>query len=378
VAVAIITRARFAGAIVVVLGVVALAAWLQVRAGARAVSVRRVFQDRAFVGDVVAITVEVVNASRWPQPAVHMRDAKPTDLVAVPRAAPDAVLSIPGRGTAVFEYRLIPGRRGYHRLGPATVSVTDALRLESRAATAPPDDRLIVYPEIISMDALGLPARGPVADLASPRALLEDAARFSNLRPYVLGEDARKIHWPASARTGSIIARQPETAQSRDTIICLDLGRPSYAAGWQGSVELSIVAGASIAHHVVVRDDLEVGLNVHGYDLASRAPAVGVPVGRGLGHLMVILETLARVASVPEAGFGAVIDEALHDAPFGSTVLAVTGRLDGDLLGRLHLARRRGHAAAVVVVGDRTVRAGRFDGVPVFSVPERAAMGAIR
>ena len=377
VAVALVTRARFAAALVLVLGLVALATWFQMRAAERSVTIGRSYEDRAFIGDVVEVSVRVANASRWPQASIHIRDATPTHLVAVSGAAPNAVVSVSGRGESAFTYEVVARRRGYHRLGPASMTASDVLRLESRAVPPPPDDRLIVYPEILAIEALGLPARGPVAELAAPGALLEDAARFSNLRPYVFGEDARKIHWPATARTGSVMARQPETAQSRDTIVCLDLGRSAYRSGWQSNVELAVTAAASVAHHVVVRDELSVGLYCHGVDPSRRGPMAGIPAGAGVSHLMVILESLARIGSVAEGEFATVLESAFHHAPFGSTIVTITGRADDDLIDVLHRARRRGHEAAIIVVGDRSARRERVSGVPVFPVPDRAAVGAL-
>ena len=127
--------------------------------------------------------------------------------------------------TRTVEYRLQGSRRGYHRVGPATVEVGDWI---GAFRTSLPDIAgrpIIVYPKILPLSSATLPARAPYASLRQPMSLQRDTNRIIGVREYQPGDPLRSIHWPASASTGTTLVKQYEPADARDLILTVDLGR---------------------------------------------------------------------------------------------------------------------------------------------------------
>jgi uncharacterized protein (DUF58 family) len=60
---------------------------------------------------------------------------------------------------------------------------------------------LVVYPRVVPVTALGLPARQPIGERRTRSWLFEDPSRLVGVREHRPGDSLRRIHWAASART---------------------------------------------------------------------------------------------------------------------------------------------------------------------------------
>ena len=114
--------------------------------------------------------------------------------------------------------------RGVHVLPAATVVLEDSLGLTAVAVGGTGAARCKVLPRLRPVGGLSaLSSCSPRADdvvLPRPRAR-ED---LFDLRPFVRGDDARRIHWRQSVRAGEWIVRTPECdpTQSRRVDVVLD------------------------------------------------------------------------------------------------------------------------------------------------------------
>jgi uncharacterized protein (DUF58 family) len=127
---------------------------------------------------------------------------------------------------AVMDHRLPVLRRGVHLLGDSELRVTDVfglLRLRIRIATT---DRVIGLPvleplapaqaRLVGIDRRGTGAAG---DMGSG-----DLGVIP--RPYTSGDDVRRVHWRASARTGRLMTREEEPSPSVSAVLVLDTRDP--------------------------------------------------------------------------------------------------------------------------------------------------------
>jgi uncharacterized protein (DUF58 family) len=226
----------------------------------------------------------------------------------------------------------------------------DPFGLVQRRLAEPEPAELLVYPRVVALDRLGLPAHSALALLAAPHRLLEDPSRIRGIRDYQPTDSPRRIHWTASARLGRLSVKQYQPAFARDTLLCLDLSPAGYEGPGDTGIEMAIVVAASLAVHIAERERLAVGLATR---VREGGPgeyrSVLLPPAEGLAHAATILEALARARPVSAGGLAAVLDEQRDTVRWGTTVVGITGSLSPELADALVTIKARGHPTSCIV-----------------------------
>lgn len=327
-----------------------LAARYVPRVALRRVEVERNFPVRLFHGETAEVALSLKNRGRLPLPWLWLVDSLPFDLA--PRSARWATSLRPGE-RRTFRFPLHATRRGIYRLGPATLVTGDLFGWQPAQRAESQSERLVVYPKIVPLARLGLPARAPFPELRTPRPLHEDPNRVIGTRPYASGDSARRIHWTASAHQGSLLVRQLQHGIGRDTMVLLDLTRDGLGTSRAHTVELAVTAAASVLYHILAVERLPAGL---------RIPGVSVPPSSHQNHLMVMLELLAGAAITNTEP--PVSDTA--GLPYGASIVVIAGLLSPRWQSSLEILRHGNWRPSVLLVGDGQPI--RVNGVPIWSV----------
>jgi uncharacterized protein (DUF58 family) len=291
---------------------------------------------RLFHGERSQLSVELTNPTRLPVPYLSMTHSVPFDLT--PRSFRWGTALGPGQSRSV-SFELSGTRRGIYHLGPSVLTGGDVFGWHPVQRSIGARQRVVVYPRIVSLRKLGLPARAPFPDLVTRLPLYDDPYRVAGVRTYQPGDSTRHIHWPATARLGAMQVRKYQHGWSRQTMVLLDISRPGMSGSRQASVELAVTTAASVLYQIVAREKLAAGL---------RTSAITIDPSAGQAHLMSMLEVLAGVSAHTQRG-GLTESVGL---PFGATLLLVTGTIDDVWRTTLERWRRRGWRPAVVLVGE--------------------------
>jgi len=210
-----------AAALVVGSAVVVAAARLELEVG------RALHPARVHVGTSSRVDLTIRNLRATGTPVLRLRDP-----VSGTRGA-DLLVPPLGRGErTVAAYRLPTDRRGLVRIGPLDVVVGDPFGLTQVETVAAPAVALTVFPHIDQIDPLPYTTgHDPLAGARQPNSLGRTGEDFYALRPYVVGDDLRRIHWPSSARHDELLVRQNELPWQGRTTVLLDVcARPPTAA----------------------------------------------------------------------------------------------------------------------------------------------------
>lgn len=369
---AIFMRGDFALTLLyLVVGALAGGIWWSKSALAQ-VKARRHLQTHAFLGEKISVQLNVQNTGWLPVPWLELRDTLPVELVG-PRQFQSAIHLTP-RAEATFEYTLEARKRGYYPIGPLVVSTGDILGLRDSLLATIPADHLVVYPKIIPFPSLKIPSRSPQGTLRYALPLFEDPARVFGKRGYTTGDSLRRVDWKSSASAGQLQVKVFEPSIALETCIFLNLNADDYYFRNRiDATELAITVAASIANWIVENKQI-VGLLVNGRDpLTANGKPQSIPPRKGKRHLMRVLEALARVQRTEHATFVSMVQQGRAALGWGTTLIAITGKLDPQLIDELYQARQHGQNAILIAVGmdaadhDSRRRARTF-GVPVFSI----------
>ena len=268
---------------------------------------RRVAPGSVMVGE--AARVDLVIANPGPRRTPVMRLWEPVGGAgAVMHLAP---LS-PGERTAAA-YRLPTARRGLVTAGPVRVRRADVLGIASLSTVMPGTAELLVTPHHTPVSMGHHAAAGVLGDLIRLKALGQTGTEFHALRPYVPGDDIRRISWKASARSTDLIVKDTAPEGLRRCTVVLDL----EAAGYSGEAGTEAFERAVSAAASVVTGAVQAGLltrvvaadvDLRGHDVAPaalrwlatvepREQTAAVPAlqtTEGLGLLVVVAPSLDR------------------------------------------------------------------------------------
>lgn len=330
-------------------GALILARWWGTHSLA-SLSLRRSFTPRLFLGETAQVTLEVTNRGWLPLPWLQVRESLPTELSG--QGEFQQVTSLGPRGRLQLLYTVEARKRGYYPLGPAFLSSGDVLGLGGTKQWSVSADHLTVFPKIIPLESLRLPSRSPLETLRHTQPLFEDPARVRGKRDYCSGDSLRRVDWKASASAGRLQVKQFEPSIALETVIVLNLRGEDFEARLRlDMAELAIVAAASLASWISGRKQA-VGLATNGRDvLQPEKPAEPLPPRRGRGHLLRLLETLARMQITAQPALPELFHQVLPHFSWGTTLIVVSGRLDDDVLEALFEARRSGLQAVLVQIG---------------------------
>jgi uncharacterized protein (DUF58 family) len=308
---------------------------------------RRVAPQAAFPGERLTVEIVLCNHGLLPIPWVALHESLPPALHSPPMIR--EVVSLGPGEQRVIAYQISGRRRGYYKLGPLTLQTGDVLGLGERPLAGAQPSGLTIYPAVVPLAELGLPAALPYGTLAAPRRLFEDPARPAGVRPYQPADGVRRIDWKASAHAGTPLVRRQQPAIALETLVALAFARSEYGGHFAyDTMERSLTAAASIVAHLAnLRQPF--GVCVSGHDPAADRPAGAIPIGSGRAHLIAALGLLGRVEPLAEGALAPELRRAAAGLGWGSTVVIVTGQASTELLPEALALRRRGLEVALVI-----------------------------
>lgn len=342
---------------------------------------------RAFHGETVTFTMEVTNRKPLPLAWLEVVDELPQDLVLLKGRVIPSVRQRRQHLVNLFSVRWYErvrrhftvrcAARGYFPLGPARLRSGDIFGFTVRGVDVDHVDHLLVYPRVVPLAALGLPALHPIGDVTVRRPLYDDPTRIIGTRPYESTDPLRRIHWKATAKSQELRSKQHEATTTHRLAVFLNLDTLGRYAEYRGFVrallEMNILTAASITSWGIETGYL-VGLYANGY-LPQGLRWIRIPPSSGSGHLAGMLEALAKVFPTPVMPVGDLMQLEAPSLPWGTTAIVVTGVTDESLAAGMARLRESGHAVVAVLVGDEADASALP--VPAYRVPSSRGWQAL-
>jgi uncharacterized protein (DUF58 family) len=317
---------------------------------------RRPLATRLFCGETLAIETSLANTKPLPLVWAEVWERLPLalepdgELEGSPTHAGTAWVR---QGAAVWPYRrvrwqrrLACTRRGAYMLSEQWVRVGDPFGLSERQIQASDRTEVVVYPRVVPLRRLGLPLHHPSLDAVSARSPATDPTRTAGLRDYQPDDPLKLIHWPTTARRGSLQVRVLEPATSLRVSLVLDVRGFWLGVYREKLLELAISALASIAVYLHEQGQ-PVGL------LANTDPPLEIRPGASVSQVQQILEALARLQAAPSVP---LLPWVLGPLPRGSTAVLATSDVTPNLEMHLETLTDAGCRVLPVLASSGTTR----------------------
>lgn len=280
-----------------------LTAWVMPHLGLHHVRVQRRHPPAVTEGDMLPITLDVQNLSRWRRYMLEVYDY----VSCAPADAQRPMLFVPRlQGTQQAVVQVPCTLRGVYTLGPIVVQTGYPLGLSTaRRVFTTSTHELVVYPRafpIRRFDAFQADAWPAAGNHATTR--LGHGEAFVRIREYRHGDSRRHIHWPASARHTTLLVKEYEGFTATSLLLLLDLQREAqYGQGMHSTLEYAVKITASLAQHALACGH-RVGVLGFAQDTLDLPPAAGMQHGQRL------LDGLARVQATGTLPYAEAIQKA--------------------------------------------------------------------
>jgi len=282
----------FMGAICILAVVVGLPAFRFSAIGGAIKIERELDREKVFKGDYCHVTLNVTNTTRTRIDFLEIYDPV-SEALQLAVGENYITTRIDHGQTLNFSYVLRTTQRGNFKVGPTQIIIYDRMGFYFEEESVGEPTNILVLPEytdIKRMDALAQRRQiGKLFGVHRTRQIgLGDM--FHALRPYLPGDEFRRIDWKAFARTQKLIVREFEIERNIRTMIFLD-SSGSMGAGLPNNTKLdfAIRAAMLLAHMSLERKDL-VGMAIYSDEVHHY-----IKTGGRKRIFFDILEALARV-----------------------------------------------------------------------------------
>ncbi len=233
-------------------GVALLWAWL---ASTRLRLVREV-KDEAMVGESVPVTYRISTGSLLILFHVRIWDRVFRER---PSSSPEeqtfetpgyiAILRIQRGESSEGILHFVPPVRGLFKFGPVAVEGGDPFGIFTLTKWLPIPDECLVLPAWVIMSGIpSIPAKLGAREQEHLISKEGHSHEFLGIRPYTESDGLRGVHWPLTAKHGTLIVRQFQREVEEEILIILDADRcGDIGEGAENPTEYLITLALSLA-----------------------------------------------------------------------------------------------------------------------------------
>jgi uncharacterized protein (DUF58 family) len=236
---------------------------------------------------------------------------------------------------------------------------------------------LLVYPRVVRIEDYDIQSRRPIGEVVMTHRLFEDPTRVSGVREYQPGDPLSRVHWRATARTGTLQCKQFQPSSMSGATIVLDFHRAAFDPKHEPyRSELAITAAASIAN-ALHEMGLQFGLISNALDAAERIRVEGwlgdsrtriaarrqaemkssldlkkpivVATRKSPDQIQLVLEMLARAELNDGLTLADLIAETSQRMPADASVIVILSQPSLETAIALRLLRRQGRAVTAII-----------------------------
>ena len=320
-------------------------------------------RNHVFPGEAVEMTIYVANDKPLPLTWLRFTDRLPVSPD-IDNVISQMSTDVSGKYFLVNNYSMharervnrvvtlhFPAR-GYYTLGPVTYKSGDVFTLFTIEREHEYLSTIVVYPEIETLDELGLPAKEPFGELKIRRSLFTDPIKTRGIRDYQSQDRFRDVHWKATARRGELQTKIYDPSTGMTLAVFLNVATmPKHWLGFYPELlEKAISVAASMANYGV-EQGWGVGVYANGSYPNADQP-IRVPPSRSPGQLTHILEALAAVTEFATASIEVMLLRESPNLHWASTLVLVTAVVTDEIMVALSRLQEAGRRVVLLSLAD--------------------------
>lgn len=291
------------------------------------------------VGDLLEERFSLTNRSYLPALWVEVLDGSN-----VPGYQTAVVRSVSYNQTINWRETAVCLRRGQFNIGPWTLRTGDPFGIFIITIHYPKSSEIIIHPPIHGQLPIPLPAGQSNGRVRARQQSWQATLNAATVRSYQPHDPRRWIHWPTSARRGSLYVRQFDLDAAGDIWLILDLETAvQLGSETLGTEEHAVLLAASLAARGL-RQNRGVGLATYG-----QTPQIILP-GQGQGQQWKLLRALALVDANGELPLSQALQDVARVAQRGAAAIIITPSDQLDWLPQLATLANQGIESNIILL----------------------------
>ena len=247
-------------------------------------------------------------------------------------------------------YKMDIDRRGRYLVKDVNLEIGDFIGFKSKKQKVEVGEEIVVFPEKIKLEKSIVALGSLSGDISVKRWIIEDPLMTIGIREYTGNEPEKYIHWPSSAKYGSLMVKDFDFTTDNSVIVVLNL--ETMKPSWKDPEEDLIEKVISLTR--VVMEEFEEARIPYGLAINSNSEESSYERGYfshpGLGknHLDTMLRVLGRLDyKVPPFFETTLINISRRRANY-STAVIITARILETYIEPINLLSRSVSRAVVI------------------------------
>ncbi len=276
----------------------------------------------AYEGDSLYLVETVYNAKLLPVPwmKVDIHSSKWLDFAETcsviaqddRRVTSSFILKSYQRTTRRWRLKCL--KRGVFTTENVTLISGDLLNFQIVSIPIRVDAGLIVYPGTVDIDRIFVPVNLFQSDRPVNRWIVDDPFIVAGSREYTSGDPLNRVHWPSTAKTGTLMIKKNEFTSQRSMTVLLNMQSQLYEYADtinKKIAELGIKVAATLFDSCL-KDGVPVRFGTNGCTVADSRESIFTGEASDTDHIKDLLKILAQLLMKNVEDFEVFLDEALE------------------------------------------------------------------
>ncbi len=328
-------------------GIIALYAFLTYRfAGKRMTSVRKVSSTKLTAGASLDVNLQIRSSGQWPLAWLVVEEQIPHRWTL--QGASGRRMFFPGFERKIRMQYTIPNlQRGKYSIQHTVLRTGDIFGFVRKEFVHSRQDVITVYPRTVQIRYWHTVNQFNTGASFAQNRMAEDTNNVLGVREYAPGDRLSRIHWRATARTGSIKSKEFELHVTNELMFFLNRSQYDYEAGMGAIFETAVTTAASLIRYALERK-YSAGLVSYGKE------RMVLPVSRNQEQYVKILEHLALVQPDSNQSFKDTVLKEINYLPRGSTAVLITPVINEEIVRLVSFLEHRKMKAELFLIKPPT------------------------
>lgn len=224
-----------------------------------------------------------------------------------------------------MSYTVINVQRGKYSMYNTVLRTGDIFGFVRKEFVHSRQDVITVYPKTVQIRYWHTVNRFNTGASFAQNRMAEDTNNVLGVREYAPGDRLSRIHWRATARTGSIKSKEFELHVTNDLMFFLNRSKFDYDPSMGPIFETAVTTVASLIRYGLEKK-YSVGLVSYGKERMI------LPVSRNQEQYIKVLEHLALVQPDSDQSFKETVLKEINYLSKGSTAVLITPVIDEEIV----------------------------------------------